>query len=30
MREKYEVKVTSKEQLTLPKPLREKFGISKW
>lgn len=29
MREKYEVKVTSKGQLTLSKALREKLGISK-
>ncbi len=29
MREKYEVKITSKGQLTLPKHLREELAISK-
>ncbi|MEM3713220.1 MAG: AbrB/MazE/SpoVT family DNA-binding domain-containing protein [Thermoproteota archaeon] len=29
MKEKYEVKVTSKGQLTLPKALREKLAIGK-
>lgn len=29
MREKYEIKITSKGQLTLPKELREKLAISK-
>jgi AbrB family looped-hinge helix DNA binding protein len=29
MKEKYEVKITSKGQLTLPKRLREKLAISK-
>ncbi|MBO3754473.1 MAG: AbrB/MazE/SpoVT family DNA-binding domain-containing protein [Candidatus Brockarchaeota archaeon] len=29
MRERYEVKVTSKGQLTLPKTLREKLAIGK-
>ncbi len=29
MRERYEVKITSKGQLTLPKNLREKLAISK-
>ncbi|MDV3243561.1 MAG: AbrB/MazE/SpoVT family DNA-binding domain-containing protein [Nitrososphaerales archaeon] len=29
MKEKYEIKVTSKGQLTLPKPLREELALGK-